>query len=238
MGCSDSKSTNTAASQPIEKAGDDNIPTIYFNVLSPVSRAVVLVAHELGVKINVKDIDLSKGEQNSDWFLKINQNHSVPVMTHGDTTICESIDIAKYLVENFCKEGTMYPSDKREQIDEILNFTNGKMYPTGIPIMLAALAGNQADQEVIDSAKSQFEHINGILEADYLTGDCLTIVDMFAFSMVANIMLDPKFVKPDGIDNLNAWVHRIRAKPYFAETHKSFFAVKQSIAASSAAAEQ
>lgn len=105
-------------------------------------------------------------------------------------------------------------------------------------VQLAALAGNQADQEVIDSAKSQFEHINGILEADYLTGDCLTIVDMFAFSMVANIMLDPKFVKPDGIDNLNAWVHRIRAKPYFAETHKSFFAVKQSIAASSAAAEQ
>jgi len=68
--------------------------------------------------------------------LKLNPNHSVPVLKDGETVICESIDIAKYLVEKYCKDGKMYPEDKRDQIDEIIKFTNGETYPLGGKILV------------------------------------------------------------------------------------------------------
>ena len=79
--------------------------------------------------------------------------------------------------------------------------------------------------------KAQFVHINGVLgNNDYLTGDNLTLADLFVFSLFANVLLDPTFVKPNECDALNAWSQRIRALPYFASTHKTYFSVRKTFA--------
>ena len=60
------------------------------------------------MEVKYHEIDLMKGEQNEDWYLKINPNHTVPVLVDGDTVLTETVDISKHLIDNYGKfKGTL-----------------------------------------------------------------------------------------------------------------------------------
>lgn len=46
--------------------------TLYYTVLSPPSRAVLLVAKALGIELSLKVVDMQKGEHLSPEFVKVN----------------------------------------------------------------------------------------------------------------------------------------------------------------------
>ena len=78
---------------------DDRI--MYVNGLSAFARTTMMVAYLCDVKIKYVNIDLRKGEQMEDWFLKINPKHTVPVLVDGDMILTESVEICKHLIGNF-----------------------------------------------------------------------------------------------------------------------------------------
>lgn len=71
------------------------------------------------------------GEQHSEWFQEINAEHTVPAMTHGDVTLCQSSDIARYLVTTFAKGHKLYPDheETRCKIDEFLEYCQTDLLP-------------------------------------------------------------------------------------------------------------
>jgi len=119
--------------------GESEDPTIYMNYASPVSRSVVMIAAYLDIKINLKQLDLFKGEHKKEEYLAINPNGTVPTMVHGDVTICQSRDIGRYLVNTFSKGNALYPEDeeKRKQIDELLAFDDTELFPSVAKVVVS-----------------------------------------------------------------------------------------------------
>jgi len=57
------------------------------------------VAAELGTPYEPMTVDFAKGENRSDWFLKINPMGQVPAMVDGDHTLAESMAICSFLID-------------------------------------------------------------------------------------------------------------------------------------------
>lgn len=96
---------------------------LYHNCYSPPSRMALLAIRNLGLDIEVKNIDIYKGEQNTPDYLKINPLHQVPVLVHEDFVLTESRAIMMYLASLI--ESPMYPKNdlkKRALVDSRLFF--------------------------------------------------------------------------------------------------------------------
>jgi glutathione S-transferase len=98
--------------------------TLYCNNHGAPSRMVILTIRYLGLDIDLKYIDVFKGEQHTPEFIKINQLHQIPVLhTIEDSFILsESRAIIQYLAST--SKSSLYPTDvkKRALVDSRLFF--------------------------------------------------------------------------------------------------------------------
>merc|ERR1712062_229121 len=84
---------------------------LYSHQVSPYTRLVEITALVSKQKLEIQNVALFTGEQNEDWFLKINPKHQVPVLELADGShLTESDVIAKYLVK-LAGGNWLYPSD-------------------------------------------------------------------------------------------------------------------------------
>lgn len=84
------------------------------------------------LETQVKDVNLFKKEQHDDDFLKMNPQHTVPVLIDGDFVLSESRAIATYLAEkNYPAGHSLYPLDakKRAIINNRLYYDATVLYP-------------------------------------------------------------------------------------------------------------
>lgn len=230
MGCGNSKAAAVTQPHAATAPMDEACPTLYINYLSPVARAVVIVAASAGVKVNIKEIDLPSGENKKEEYLKINPKGTVPAMTCGDEVICESNDIAKKIVSLATNKG-LYPEAVQAKVDEILDWIQTDLYPACGGVSLGAFTGTLTE-EATSKMHATTLHLNTILgEQTFLTGDSMTLADIFAFSCLTNTKLNGLYVHPpkDEIPGLIAWGERLRAQPWFASTHATFFAVMKQL---------
>ena len=84
---------------------------LYNSNLSPNALRVRAVAHELGIALEIVEVDLRKGENRSEAFLALNANGKVPVLVDGDFVLWESRAINAYLAGLKSEQG-LYPEDK------------------------------------------------------------------------------------------------------------------------------
>lgn len=243
MGCSGSKSTNIAnttsekpvadASAPPADCASCDKPTFFINWASPVSRSVMMTAHEVGCLADacVKEIDLMKGEQKSEEYLKVNPNGTVPTYCSGETKICESRDIACHLA----KGTALYPDDEecKCKVDELLAYDKDTIFPALAKLMKPLVSGGgPAPAEERADLHAAMCHINTCLgENEYLTGTCPTLADIFVFNNFCQVALDPTFECPEGIDAVKAWKTRMEAVPCTETACAKFKAVQEQIAA-------
>ena len=54
-----------------------------YTAATPNGYKVSIALEELGLKYEVKKIELIKGIQREPWFLKLNPNGRIPVLKHG-----------------------------------------------------------------------------------------------------------------------------------------------------------
>lgn len=89
----------------------------------------LLAVRNLGLNIQVKHIDIYKGEQHSPEFLRINPLNQVPAYAEGGFLLAESKAIATYLANS--SKSFLYPSDckKRALIDAKLYYDTANSFP-------------------------------------------------------------------------------------------------------------
>lgn len=63
---------------------------LYYTAGSPPSRAVLHTIRVLGLEVEVKNVDLMKGENKTEEYLKINPKHQVPVLVDNGFVVTES----------------------------------------------------------------------------------------------------------------------------------------------------
>lgn len=104
------------------------------------ARAVLLLIRNLGLEVELKNVDLLKGEQRTEEFKKLNAAGRIPVLVDADGfTLSESRAILAYLVNSRKPGDDLYPNDpkKRALIDQRLYFDGTEVF-TAIRAMMAS----------------------------------------------------------------------------------------------------
>lgn len=103
-------------------------PILYHHPVSVPSRAALLTIRNLGLDVQVKVIDIYKGEQNTPQYLSINPLHQVPTYSDNNFNLTESRAIICFLASSANK---FYPTDlkKRALVDSRMFFDATNSFP-------------------------------------------------------------------------------------------------------------
>ncbi|XP_076241614.1 glutathione S-transferase 1-1-like [Calliopsis andreniformis] len=185
----------------------------YYFPPSPPSRSVLLLAKAIGVHLNMKMVNVFKGEHLKPDYLKVNPQHAVPAIDDNGFILYESRPIMGYLVSKYAKNDSLYPRDPKQRglVDQRLYFDIGTLYDSIFTCYFPVVRGNassirEEDQKAVEKS---CELLNRFLEdGNFVAGDTLTIAD---FTISTSICLLQNFDFDIGrYDNIAAWYNRCK----------------------------
>lgn len=176
-----------------------------------------IALEELGLPYNVKAIELSKGEQKQDWFLRINPNGRIPAIVDRDAddfAVFESGAILIYLAE---KTGRLMPTDAkgRSLVLQWLMFQMGGIGPMMGQANVFFRYFPEKIQAAIDRYQNESKRLFTVLDGrlkdhEYLAGD-YSIADIANWSWVRTHKWSG--VEIDDLPHLRRWLDAIAARP-------------------------
>lgn len=194
---------------------------LYVDDNSPASNAVRLAIRSLGLKdIELKKLNVSKGETRTPEFKAINPQHTVPTLNDNGHILWESRAILTYLVESRVPGHRLYPTNPRLRsvINQRLYFDActiiPRLYEFIYPIYLDKTT--VIEKEVQEKVYEMFGILDGFLgESKWVAGDDVTVADMaIIVSIVAMVEIG---VKMDKYPNVKRWIEQCRKLPGFEE---------------------
>jgi glutathione S-transferase len=193
-----------------------------YNVnLSPNTLRVRAVAKELGIDLEIVDLDFRKGENKTPSYLAINPNGKVPALVDGDFVLWESRAINAYLA-GLKPERGLYPDDlkKRAVIDQWSYWQSIHLGPAIQRVVLERFLKRlfgmgEPDQNAIEAGLKEVAQFLPVLDAnlagkDWIAGD-LSLADFAVASTF--IYRKPAGIPLDGNPNVAAWIERMEARP-------------------------
>lgn len=184
------------------------------------TKKTLYVLEEVGVDFEFQLVDLMKGENRSESFRKLNPVGKVPVLQHDDESLFESGAICRYVanVEN----SPLYPADKlqRAKVDQWMDFFSchlGRWLSTLYYEKIVKVRANLGDpdqkscEEATKFSARQLAIIDQWLQENkYLTGENLSIADMFAFAYIEQVKdID---LSLDEFPHVSQWLNDIEKK--------------------------
>jgi len=187
---------------------------------SPSGEKVHLAIEELGLEVDIRPVDLRRGQQREPWFLELNPAGLVPVLVdrrdgEGEPIVLrDSAAILLYLAE---RTGRLLPARAEDRFEVInwLMFQAAHLGPafglfhqlftdaqTAVPAVLRIVHGR------IERAYAVVER--GLEGREYLC-DALSIADLACYPWLR----EPERVGIDrqSLPNLGAWLARMAARP-------------------------
>lgn len=162
---------------------------LYYSPASAPCRSIQMTAKALGIALNLKHLDLFKGEHLTPEFLKINPQHTIPTLVDNGFTLWESRAILIYLVEKYAKDDSLYPKDPqgRALVNQRLYFDMGTLYQAFAEYISPLFAKKPLDPEKLKKLESALELLNTFLEGKtYVAGERLTIADISLLATVSS----------------------------------------------------
>ena len=190
---------------------------------------VAIYLHEKGLKPEVKEISLLKGENKSAEFLAVNPRHQLPVYQDGDITITESLAIMTYL-EHKHHHHPLIPTNDMDYGLFVTRFFQyaAKLDPTGITFSVLFMNKKKADlTDKIQALLNEFKEWDRVLEGREYLANTFSIADIAILpSVTSNVEIL-------GLDlaqfpHLHAWYKRMWEKPSVKDTC-TFVAIQNSI---------
>jgi len=193
-----------------------------FTAGTPNGTKISIALEELGLKYDVKAIDLGKNEQKEEWFLKINPNGRIPAITdhkRGNFNVFESGAILLYLVEHYDLEGKLFPKDSnaRSEVVQWLMFQVSGVGPMqGQAHHFYRFAPEKVEYG-IKRYQDETKRLYSVLEdqlkktGNFLAANQFTIADIATFTWVrfhfwAGVSLQT-------FPHVQKWVETIEARP-------------------------
>ncbi|KAI8865320.1 glutathione S-transferase [Ramicandelaber brevisporus] len=173
---------------------------------------------------NVVFVDIRKNVQKQPWFLALNPNGRVPVLTdhrNGDFHVFESGAILQYLAAKYDPEHKIAPARTADlkdisEVEQWLHFQMGGVGPMyGQYIHFIKYAPEKLDYAIKrykDESRRLAEVINTQLTGkQWLAAGQFSIADIANFSWLRFAPLfDFDFT---GLENLKQWIDRLEEKP-------------------------
>uniref|UniRef100_A0A1B6EFS7 Uncharacterized protein n=1 Tax=Clastoptera arizonana TaxID=38151 RepID=A0A1B6EFS7_9HEMI len=188
---------------------------IYYNLASPPSRAVLLLAKTLKIVPALHLVDILKGEQFNPDFTELNPQHTVPVLIDEGFIITESQASLIYLADIYDESKSVYPEDVEQTavIHQRLYFNVGTIMRRllGAYIMPVIFENKRkVDDENLTMLEEAFNTLNIYLDGqNWVAGDQITIAD---FSLIASVSTAEAVGFPvSKYPNVMAWLDRCKS---------------------------
>lgn len=106
-------------------------PILYTMELGFPTRAVKLVIRSLNLNVEIRPVDMMKGEHLSPELLEMNPGHTLPFLKDGDFIISESKAIAQYLIESRAPESPLLGrfAKKKAKINQMVWYEATNLAP-------------------------------------------------------------------------------------------------------------
>ncbi|KAF2880917.1 hypothetical protein ILUMI_25246 [Ignelater luminosus] len=185
---------------------------LYYTPWSPNCRAVQLTAKLLGIDINLKRLQVSKKEQLTSEFIKINPQHTVPTLVDNEFVIWESYAIITYLAEQYGKDASLYPTDPKQRalVNQKFYFDMGTLYHRFAEYYYP-MVFKKTDSD--PEKKAKFEEAANILEYfleghEFVVGNNMTLADISLAATIATFdALDFNFTP---YKNITQWYGKMK----------------------------
>ncbi|HKD69283.1 MAG TPA: glutathione S-transferase family protein [Candidatus Binataceae bacterium] len=189
------------------------------------SRIVRLVLEEKGLKFERVNIDVTKGENRTPEFLKLNPRGKVPVLVHGtpegDVVLSESSVINEYLEEVFPDPPLMPATPaQRAHVRSLVYLFDTELSPTTGLLIIEKLLKKPEEQRaefVAERLKATREILTRVSELmdshPFMVGDFsladASYVPVLSVMAPCGIILDREFPK------LASWMAEVKKRPSF-----------------------
>ena len=166
---------------------------------TPNGKKVTILLEECGLPYKIVPVNIQRGDQFTDAFLKMNPNHRMPAMVDhepkgggGPISVFESGAIMMYIAE---KTGKFWPQDVRTkyEVNQWVMWQMANQGPkSGECGHFRRLGDREGDQSyAVRRFTDEVNRLYGVLnnrlyDRPYLTGDAYTIADMIAYPWTVN----------------------------------------------------
>ncbi len=189
-----------------------------FTAPTPNGWKVSIALEELGMPYAVHTLDLAKGEQKQDWYLRLNPNGRIPAIVdrgNDDFAVFESGAILIYLAE---RAGRLLPHDPKGR-SRVLQWLMFQMAGVGPMMGQANVFLRYAPEKIpyaIDRYQREVRRLFEVLEAqltlhEYVAGNDYSIADIAHWSWIHGH--EWSGVGLEGLPHLSKWVERIATRP-------------------------
>ncbi|XP_057434046.1 glutathione S-transferase F9-like [Lotus japonicus] len=153
-------------------------------------KGVVMCLIEKEIEFESVPVDLSKGENKTPEFLKIQPFGKIPVIQDGDYTLYESRAINRYLAEKYKNQGTELLGktiEERGLVEQWLEVEAQNFHPPlhklVLHVLFAPIRGFPSDPKVIEESEVKLLKVLDIYEerlskSKYLAGDFFSLADL------------------------------------------------------------
>jgi glutathione S-transferase len=197
---------------------------LYTFPLSPNGKRARIVADELGIPLDLKNLDFLKGENRAPDYLALNPTGKAPTLTDGDFALWESSAIMCYLAQS--KANPLWPDDTQARADTLrwMFFCACHVDPYFTTLVVErfqkARRNEPADEAQVAAAYRQLARFLAVLEHrltnhDYVTGR----FGLGDIVLGCTIELSPLLqydLAP--YPNIGAWLARLHARPHWYKT--------------------
>ena len=191
----------------------------YTHKMCPFAQRVWIALEAGNCPYEMQQIDLYGAGGKPDWFLDLNPEGQVPVVTcfGGAKILIDSEYILTRIAEGVVEGGQSLSGDGSEemtdQIDQWRNDINDRVKVVG---KQAVLRGGKHFDELMELLRSLDDKVVG----PYLCGDTVTVADASAFPFLWRID-DEYDLEKNGCQNLRAWLDKCGQNDAFKKTIQS-----------------
>jgi len=195
---------------------------LYWFCLSPPARSVYKFASTVNIPLELIVIDLTKGEQNSESYLRVNPNHAVPAIDDNGFILWESHAILRYLADKFKVDDNWYPKDiqQRAKVDQWLDWKSALFFNVAkvfLPVVVKLFIhpDEKVNAENIEKATGHVKAILKLLndqlaDKKFLVGDSISIADIAITDVLQQFStVDPLHYFLDDYENVKRWFNAV-----------------------------
>lgn len=197
---------------------------------SPNSRKIELVAHTLGLPLEIVAVDLLKGDHRKPDFLALNPNGKIPVLVDGAKVLWESSAIMIHIAEK--KPNALWPSVAGARIDILrwLFWDAAQWQPTlGVflfqNLVKPMLGQGEPDEAVLAFGRENFARYAAVLDGhltgrEWIAAEGPTLAD---FAIGSALQYAPQAKIPlEAHGHIGRWFARLAALPAWGATQPKF----------------
>ncbi|XP_034477552.1 glutathione S-transferase E14 [Drosophila innubila] len=170
-------------------------PILYYDDRSPPVRSCLMLIKMLNIDVELRFVDLFRGEQFEKEYLALNPQHSVPTLIHDEVILTDSHVILIYLVEQFEGDGTLWPKDSLARL-KVLNrlfFECSFLFRRDSDLMSEIVRKKYANVDVAFHERKLLEAYDFmeqyLSEQQYMAGEQLTLADVSIVTTVSTVNL-------------------------------------------------